>query len=158
MQCCGAIQHSAEDCRMILFMLYLVYCVQQCPAGPGFTAKPPIRKQVLTLTLHSRLILLVLASRIWRALHESVNFLHDPETQYKSLSVSHRPGGWNEQIGLGTLQCVLRQLKRGYCAHNPKQLWIGSLHTCRSGTRLMGIIHPYILYGKRTEEFCCVMV
>ena len=32
------------------------------------------------------------ASRIWRALHESVNFVHDPEKQYKSLSVAHRPG------------------------------------------------------------------
>ena len=35
----------------------------------------------------------VLASRIWRALHESVNFVHDPEKQYKSLSVAHKPGG-----------------------------------------------------------------
>ena len=54
----------------------------------------PIRKQVISPLLHSRLILLLLASRIWRALHESVNFVHDPEKQYKSLSVAHRPGGW----------------------------------------------------------------
>ena len=38
------------------------------------------------------------ASRIWRALHESVNFVHDPEKQYKSLSVAHRPGGMHESI------------------------------------------------------------
>eukprot|EP01048_Picozoa_sp_COSAG05_P014307 COSAG05_NODE_1608_length_4413_cov_6.524108_1_plen_184_part_00 len=43
--------------------------------------------------LQSRLILVLLASRIWRALHEYVKFVHDPETQYKSLSVAHRPGG-----------------------------------------------------------------
>ena len=63
------------------------------PAGPGFTVKRPIRKEGLAPLLHSRLILLLLASRIWRALHESVNFVHDPEKQYKSLSVAHRPGG-----------------------------------------------------------------
>ena len=68
------------------------------PAGPGFPVKRPIRKQYLGTALHSRLVLVLLASRIWRALHESVNFVHDPEKQYKSLSVaqSHRPGalGW----------------------------------------------------------------
>ena len=63
------------------------------PTGPGFTVKRPIRKEVISPLLHSRLILLLLASRIWRALHESVNFVHDPEKQYKSLSVAHRPGG-----------------------------------------------------------------
>ena len=68
------------------------------PAGPGFTVKRPIRKQELAPALLSRLILLLLASRIWRALHESVNFVHDPEKQYKSLSVAHRPGGLQRQI------------------------------------------------------------
>ena len=63
------------------------------PAGPGFTVKRPIRKEYLGTPLHSLLILVLLASRIWRALHESVNFVHDPEKQYKSLSVAHRPGG-----------------------------------------------------------------
>ena len=63
------------------------------PAGPGFNVKRPIRKEYLGTPLHSLLILVLLASRIWRALHESVNFVHDPEKQYKSLSVAHRPGG-----------------------------------------------------------------
>ena len=63
------------------------------PAGPGFSVKRPIRKEDPGPLLHSRLILVLLASRIWRALHESVNFVHDPEKQYKSLSVAHRPGG-----------------------------------------------------------------
>ena len=62
-------------------------------AGPGFNVKRPIRKEYLGTPLHSRLILVLLDSRIWRALHESVNFVHDPEKQYKSLSVAHRPGG-----------------------------------------------------------------
>ena len=69
---------------------------QRIPAGPGFTVKRPIRKEEVPPLLHSRLILLLLASRIWRALHESVNFVHDPEKQYKSLSVAHRPGGEKE--------------------------------------------------------------
>ena len=69
--------------------------ISSTPAGPGFTVKRPIRKEEVLVPplLHSRLILLLLASRIWRALHESVNFVHDPEKQYKSLSVAHRPGG-----------------------------------------------------------------
>ena len=29
--------------------------------------------------------------RIWRALHEYVNFVHDPEKQYRSLSTAYRP-------------------------------------------------------------------
>ena len=52
------------------------------PAGPGFPVKRPIRKEVLGPLLHSRLILVLLAGRIWRALHESINFIHDPEKQY----------------------------------------------------------------------------
>ena len=30
--------------------------------------------------------------RIWRALHEYVNFVHDPEKQYRSLSACWNPG------------------------------------------------------------------
>eukprot|EP01048_Picozoa_sp_COSAG05_P008992 COSAG05_NODE_712_length_7820_cov_2.834089_1_plen_197_part_00 len=63
------------------------------PAGSGFNVKRPIRNEYLGTPLHSLLILVLLASRIWRALHEYVNFVHDPEKQYKSLSVAHRPGG-----------------------------------------------------------------
>eukprot|EP01048_Picozoa_sp_COSAG05_P016439 COSAG05_NODE_2113_length_3545_cov_82.901335_2_plen_355_part_00 len=69
--------------------LRLTVCCFRCPAGAGFHVKRPIRKGVLGPLLHSRLILVLLANRIWRALHGSVNFVHDPETQYKSLSVGN---------------------------------------------------------------------
>eukprot|EP01048_Picozoa_sp_COSAG05_P018875 COSAG05_NODE_2844_length_2580_cov_32.166062_2_plen_92_part_00 len=65
--------------RPFLMAMYLHAWI---PAGPGFTVKRPIRKEVLGPLLHSRLILVLLAGRIWRALHESVNFVHDPEKQY----------------------------------------------------------------------------
>ena len=40
--------------------------------------------------------------RIWRVLHEYVDCVHDPEKEYKSLSVAHRPGG----IGLLMRWCT----------------------------------------------------
>ena len=77
------------------------------PAGPGFPVKRPIRKQYLGTALHSWLILLLLASRIWRARHGSVNSVHDSEKQCKSLSVAHRPGGSEETKWHRDVCCVV---------------------------------------------------
>eukprot|EP01048_Picozoa_sp_COSAG05_P004171 COSAG05_NODE_214_length_13907_cov_28.992178_30_plen_376_part_01 len=89
----GVIATTMNDTQVLVLSWMPQSYLWGIPAGPGFTVKRPIRKEELAPLLRSRLILILLPSRIWRALHESVNFVHDPEKQYKSLSVAPRPGG-----------------------------------------------------------------
>ena len=124
------LEYYALSCRYRYPLHVQLYyrSTRSSPAGPGFTVKRPIRKAVLAPLLHSRLILLLLASRIWRALHESVNFVHDPKKQYKSLSVAHRPGGLLRRAIEPLVTCLTRFDQ--ICTYESKERLLSILRLC----------------------------